>query len=107
MPETPLWEGRVLLLLGLALGEDDLVDKEEDHHGDTAVEHHGTDVVDKSGHEQTGHRHPDAVNGVDDAGDDAEGDDVPQDLVGQVALAAEDQVALEMCIRDSIFGGYL
>ena len=62
--------------LCLALREDDLIHKEEDDHGDAAVEDDGTDVVDEGGHKQTGHRHPDAVDGVDDAGDDTEGDHI-------------------------------
>ena len=60
------------VLLGFAFGEDDLVDEEEDDHRDAAVEHGGADVVDEVGHQQTGHRDPDAVDGVDDAGDDAD-----------------------------------
>ena len=42
------------------------IHKEEDHHGDAAVEHGGADVVDEVRHQQTSHRHPDAVDGVDD-----------------------------------------
>ena len=85
----------MFLLVGLALGKDDLVHKEEDHHGDAAVEDDRADVVDKRGDKQPGHCHPDAVDGVDNAGNDAEGDHIPHNLIGQVALAAEDQVALE------------
>ena len=85
----------VSLFCGLALGEDDLVHEEEDHHRDAAVEHGGTDVVDEVGHQQTGHRHPDAVDGVDDAGDETEGQQVPADLFCQIALAAEDEAALD------------
>ena len=60
------------LLFGgfFALREDDLVHEEEDHHGDAAVEDGGADVVDEVRHQQTCHGHPDAVDGVDDAGDD-------------------------------------
>ena len=62
------------LLFGgfFALREDDLIHKEEDHHGDAAVEHGGADVVDEVRYQQPCHCHPDAVDGVDDAGDDAE-----------------------------------
>ena len=56
----------VSLFCGLALGEDDLVHEEEDHHRDAAVEHGGADAVDEVRHQQAGHRHPDAVDGVDD-----------------------------------------
>ena len=85
------------LLFGgfFALREDDLIHKEEDDHGDAAVEHGGADVVDEVGHQQTGHRDPDAVDGVDDAGDDAEGQHIPCDLLAEVALAAEDEAALD------------
>ena len=85
------------LLFGgfFALREDDLIHKEEDDHGDAAVEHGGADVVDEVRYQQTGHRHPDAVDGVDDAGDDAEGQHIPADLFCQIALAAEHKVALD------------
>ena len=78
-----------------ALREDDLIHKEEDHHGDAAVEDGGADVVDEVRYQQTGHRHPDAVDGVDDAGDDAEGQHIPADLLCQIALAAEHKIALD------------
>ena len=84
----------------LGLRENDLVDEEENNHRDTAVEHHGTDVVDEVGHEHTGDSYPHAVDGVDDAVDDDEGHDVPGDLPGQVALAAEDEVALDGEVDD-------
>ena len=85
------------LLFGgfFALREDDLIHKEEDDHGDAAVEHRGADVVDEVRHQQAGHRHPHTVDGVDDAGDDAEGQHIPADLLGKVALAAEHEVALD------------
>ena len=85
------------LLFGgfFALREDDLIHKEEDDHGDAAVEHGGADVVDEVRHQQTCHRHPDAVDGVDDAGDDAEGQHIPADLFCQIALAAEHKIALD------------
>ena len=70
-------ETHCLVLLGLAFGEDDLIDEEEDDHRDAAVQDGGADVVDEVGHQQTGHRDPDAVDGVDDAGDDAEGQHIP------------------------------
>ena len=77
-----------------ALREDDLIHKEEDDHGDAAVEHGGADVVDEVRHQQTSHRHPDAVDGIDDAGDDAERQQIPADLFCQIALAAEHEIAL-------------
>ena len=83
------------LFCGFAFGEDDLVHEEEDDHRDAAVEHRGADVVDEIRHQQTGHSHPDAVDGVDDAGDEAEGQQIPADLLGEVALAAEDKIALD------------
>ena len=69
------------LFCGFAFGEDDLVHEEEDDHRDSAVEHRGADVVDEIRHQQTGHSHPDAVDGVDDAGDDAESQHIPRDLL--------------------------
>ena len=85
------------LLFGgfFALREDDLIHKEEDHHGDAAVEHGGADVVNKVRYQQPGHCHPDAVDGVDDAGNDAEGQHIPADLLCQIALAAEHKIALD------------
>lgn len=74
------------LFCGFAFGEDDLVHEEEDDHRDAAVEHRGADVVDEIRHQQTGHSHPDAVDGVDDAGDEAEGQQIPADLPGEAAL---------------------
>ena len=64
------------LFCGFAFGEDDLVHEEEDDHRDAAVEHRGADVVDEIRHQQTGHSHPDAVDGVDDAGNEAEGQQI-------------------------------
>ena len=71
---------RSVCLVGLALREDDLIHKEEDDHGNAAVEHGGTDVVDEVRHQQTCHRHPDAVDGVDDAGNNAKRQQIPADL---------------------------
>ena len=54
-----------------ALREDDLIHKEEDHHGDAAVEHGGADVVDEVRHQQASHRHPHTVQllrGAEDLG---------------------------------------
>ena len=82
-------------LFGLALREDDLIHKEEDHHGDAAVEHGSADVVDEVRYQQTCHCHPNAVDGVDDAGDDAERQQIPADLFCQIALAAEYEIALD------------
>ena len=55
-----------LVFLLLSLGEDDFIHKEENDHRDTAVQNGGADVVDEVRHQQTSHRHPDAVDGVDD-----------------------------------------
>ena len=63
-----------------ALREDDLIHEEEDDHGDTAVEDGGADVVDEVRHQQTCHRHPDAVDGVDDADNNAKRQQIPADL---------------------------
>ena len=79
----------------LAFRKDDLIHKEEDHHGDAAVEHGGADVVDEVRHQQTSHCHPDAVDGVDNAGNDTERQQIPADLLGQIALAAEHKIALD------------
>ena len=73
----------------LAFREDDLIHKEEDDHGDAAVEHGGANVVDEVWHQQPSHRHPDAVDGVDDAGNDAERQQIPAHLICNVAFAAE------------------
>ena len=51
MKEMVLLRGRSGAF-GLALGEDDLIDEEEDHHGDAAVEEGGADVVDEIRHQQ-------------------------------------------------------
>lgn len=84
-----------LCLLGFAFREDDLVDEEEDHHGNAAVEHGGANVIDKVRHQQACNGHPHTVDGVDNAGDQAERHKIPCDLLGQVALAAEHKVALD------------
>lgn len=76
-------------------GEDDLVHKEEHHHGDTPVQNGSADVVDEIRHQQTGHSHPDAVDGVHDAGDDAEGHQIPGNLRAQLAVRTEHEVALD------------
>ena len=52
-------------LFGFAFREDDLIHKEEDHHGDTAVEDGGADAVDEVRHQQPGNGNPHAVDGVD------------------------------------------
>ena len=79
----------------LAFREDDLIHKEEDDHGDAAVEHGGANVVDEVWHQQPSHRHPDAVDGVDDAGNDAERQQIPAHLICNVAFAAEHEIALD------------
>ena len=53
-------------LFGLSLGKDDFVDKEEDNHGDPAVQNGGADVINGRRDKLAGHRHPNAVDGVDD-----------------------------------------
>ena len=62
------------MLLGgfFALREDDLIHKEEDHHGDAAVEHGGADVVDKVRHQQARNRRSHAVDEVNEASDQTE-----------------------------------
>ena len=79
----------------LGFGEDDLVDEEENHHRHTAVQNGGADVIDEVRHKQSGYGDPHAVDGVDDAGDDAERHHIPRDLLAQVALAAEHEIALD------------
>ena len=78
-----------------ALREDDLIHEEEDDHRDAAVQHRSADVVDEVRYQQARHRHPDAVDGVDDAGDDAERQHIPADLLCQIALAAEHKITLD------------
>ena len=53
--------GPALFFLGFALGEDDLVDEEENHHAYAAVQDGGADVIQPPGDKVPGHRHPDAV----------------------------------------------
>ena len=84
-----------LVFLLLSLGEDDFIHEEENDHRDTAVQNGGADVVDEVRHQQAGHCHPHTVDGVDDAGDEAESQQIPADLLGEVALAAEDEAALD------------
>jgi len=85
----------VLCFLGFAFGEDDLIHNEEDHHGYAAIQNRRPDVVNSGGNILPGHRHPDAVDGIDDAGNDAEGNQIPQDLIPQLSFAAEHQIALD------------
>lgn len=59
-----------------------------------------TFVVDKVGDDQPGHRHPHAVDGVDNAVDDDKGDDIPHDLLAKIALAAEHKVLLDGEVDD-------
>ena len=47
--------------LSYALGEDDLIDHEEHHHGDAAVEDCGADVIQPAGNEVSGYGHPDQL----------------------------------------------
>ena len=47
--------------LSFALGEDDLIDHEEHHHGDAAVEDCGADVIQPAGNEVSGYGHPDQL----------------------------------------------
>jgi hypothetical protein len=57
--------------LFLPFGENHLIDEEEDHHGHAAVQNRRADVIDEVRHKQSGYGNPYAVDGVDDAGDDA------------------------------------
>ena len=63
-------------LLGFLLTEHDLVHDEENHHGYAAVEDVSADVIQPGGHEVTGHGGPDAVDGIDNAGDHTEGQQI-------------------------------
>ena len=78
-----------------AFGEDDFVDKEENDHRHAAVQNGRADVIDEVRHQQPGYGDPHAVDGVDDAGDDAECQHIPRDLLAQIALAAEHEIALD------------
>ena len=89
-----------LFLLGLPLGEDDLVDEEEDNHGNAAIQDRGADVIQPRGNEVPGHGHPDAVDGVNHTGDDAERDDVPHALPGDVSLTPEHPAPLDEEVDD-------
>ena len=64
-----------------AFREDDFVDKEENDHRHTAVQNRRADVINKVRHQQPGYGNPYAVDGVDDAGDDAESQHIPRDLL--------------------------
>ena len=77
-----------------AFREDDFVDEEENHHRHTAVQNRRTDVINKVRNQQPCYGDPYAVDGVDDAGDDAECQHIPRDLLAQIALAAEHEIAL-------------
>ena len=77
-----------------AFGEDDFVDEEENHHRHAAVQNRRADVINKVRHQQPGYGNPYAVDGVDNAGDDAECQHIPRDLLAQIALAAEHEIAL-------------
>jgi len=75
--------------------ENDFVDDEKHNHGYAAVEDGGADVVQPGSHKVTGHSGPDAVDGVDNAGDHTEGQQVPQTLFQDIALTAEDPASLD------------
>ena len=79
----------------LCFGEDDLVHKEENHHADATVEHCGSDIVDPIGYELSGSSDPDAVDGVHDARNDDKGQQIPQGLIPDVALATKHQTSLD------------
>ena len=84
-----------VLLSRFAFREDDLVHHEEDHHRRAAVEDGGADIVDPVRHKFPGHRNPDTIHRVDDHRHDAESNHIPHDLIPNIALAAEDEVALD------------
>ena len=65
----------------LAFREDDFVDKEENDHRHTAVQNRRADVINEVRHQQSGNGDPYAVDGVDDAGDDAERQHIPRNLL--------------------------
>ena len=64
-----------------AFGEDNFVDKEENHHRHAAVQNRRTDVINKVRHQQPGYGDPHAVDGVDNAGNDAECQHIPRNLL--------------------------
>ena len=78
-----------------AFREDDFVDKEENHHRHAAVQNRRADVIDEVRHQQSGYGDPHAVDGVDNAGDDAECQHIPRNLLAQIALTAEHEIALD------------
>ena len=78
-----------------AFREDDFVDKEENDHRHAAVQNGRAEVIDEVRHQQPGYGNPHAVDGVDNAGNDAERQHIPRDLLAQIALAAEHKIALD------------
>ena len=63
-----------------AFGEDNFVDEEENDHRHAAVQNGRADVIDEVRHQQPGYGDPHAVDGVDNAGNDAERQHIPRDL---------------------------
>ena len=72
--------------LGFSIIEDDFINHEEDHHGDSAVEHSCADVIEPGTHEVTCYRCPDAVDGIYNAGNEAKRQQIPAALIENVAV---------------------
>ena len=80
--QCAFWFDAILVSESLpAFREDDFVDKEENDHRHAAVQNRRADVINKVRHQQPGYGNPYAVDGVDDAGDDAESQHIPRDLL--------------------------
>lgn len=75
--------------------EDNLVNKEEYHHTDAAIENSRANIIEPIRNEKSGYRNPDAVNGIDNAGNNTERKHIPHSLKRNVAFAAKYPVTLD------------
>ena len=90
-----LWQSPLLRTEGTSLRREyDFINEEEYHHGYAAIQDGGTDIVDKVRDEQTCDCNPDAVDGINDAGDDTKGKHVPCNLLSGVSVTSEDEELL-------------
>ena len=83
------------LFLLLAFREDDLVDEEENDHGNSAVQDPRHDIVDKVCDKKASHSYPDAVDGVYDTGNNNKRQEIPENLIGNIAFTAENHIPLQ------------
>ena len=90
------------LFFGFDFGvvENDFVHNEEDDHRNTTVEDCGTDVVEPAGNKASCNSNPNAVDGVDDAGNYAKRQEVPSALVKHVAVGTENVFSLNEEVDD-------